>query len=274
MGCSVPDGQPLFYPSGAPDDESRWQMQTRRCAPPSACKADRPGRAWGLASNAPSAPRVRRRPPALTCETTPPGSSFKCLFSGKQRRRPGRSGFQRGAAKCRRPTGGSPADGGVERSWRWAHPPGVNPAGEASTLPETGDKVLARHARRSARPATPVAGVLEGHGGAQNKAAATAPAYSPKKKTRKMRSCILVLCLLFTLIIRRTIWPLQNGSFGRSRPDNLSALKKPFASMHFALLQATEPLCGEELVSCGVIFSGTARVRSSVRNDLMDRVST
>lgn len=170
--------------------------------------------------------------------------------------------------------GGSPADGGVERSWRWAHPPGVNPAGEASTLPEKGDKVLARHARRSARPATPVAGVLEGHGGAQNKAAATAPAYSPKKKTRKMRSCILVLCLLFTLIIRRTIWPLQNGSFGRSRPDNLSALKKPFASMHFALLQATEPLCGEALVSCGVIFSGTARVRSSVRNDLMDRVST
>src|SRR5690606_35578910 len=46
--------------------------------------------------------------PILTCETTPPGSSFKCSFSGKQRRRPGRSGFQRGAAKCRRPTGGRP----------------------------------------------------------------------------------------------------------------------------------------------------------------------
>src|SRR5690606_5811353 len=42
--------------------------------------------------------------------------------------------------------GGSPADGGVERSWRWASLPGVQPAGEANTLPEKGDRVLARNA--------------------------------------------------------------------------------------------------------------------------------
>ena len=107
MRFSVPDGRPLFYPSRALDDASRCRVRTRRCTPPSACKADRPGRAWGLAACS-SAPRVRRRPLMLTCETTPPGSSFKCLFSGKQRRRPGRSGFQRGTAKCRRPTGGRP----------------------------------------------------------------------------------------------------------------------------------------------------------------------
>jgi len=107
MCLSVPDGRPVFYPSRAFDDASRRRMRNRRCTPPSACKADRPGRAWGLAASS-SAPRVRRRPPMLTCETTPQGSFFKCYLSGKQRRRPGRSGFKRGGAKCRRPTGGRP----------------------------------------------------------------------------------------------------------------------------------------------------------------------
>ena len=225
-------------------------------------------------------PATRRQPPAS--DAARPHSPARPLHQAhlSSASSLGNSGGDRGGRASNAAQPSAEGRRGVARRW-WGGaqlaigaPLGVNPAGEASTLPEKGDKVLARHARRSARPATPVAGVLEGHGGAQNKAAATAPAYSPKKKTRKMRSCILVLCLLFTLIIRRTIWPLQNGSFGRSRPDNLSALKKPFASMHFALLQATEPLCGEALVSCGVIFSGTARVRSSVRNDLMDRVST
>ena len=108
MCLSVPDGRPVFYPSRAFDDASRRRMRNRRCTPPSACKADRPGRAWGLAASS-SAPRVRRRPPMLTCETTPPSVYCNSSYlSGKQRRRPGRSGFQRGAATCRRPTGGRP----------------------------------------------------------------------------------------------------------------------------------------------------------------------
>lgn len=123
----------------------------------------------------------------------PPGSSFKGSLSGKQRRRPGRSGFQRGAAKCRRPTGGSPADGGVERSWRWASPQGVHPAGEANTLPEKGDKVLAHPSRRRASPATPVAGDSEE--GRLKSATGSQLPRQPIRRKRKRKSLSLNILL-------------------------------------------------------------------------------
>ena len=190
MCLSVPDGRPLFYPSRALDDASWWRTRSRRCTPPSACKADRPGRAWGLAASS-SAPRVRRRPPMLTCETTPQGSFFKCYLSGKQRRRPGRSGFQRGAAKCRRPTGGRPPMVGLSAA-------GDGRPFRASSQPVKRTPCLRRATecwREMPRPRK----ARHFDGGGTGRDAETSASLFAEKEKGISPHCILVHCIFFSV---------------------------------------------------------------------------
>src|SRR5690606_29878771 len=70
---------------------------------------------------------------------------FQVLILWETAAATGAVGLPTRRSQVQKADGGSPADGGVERSWRWASPPGVHPAGGANTLPEKGDRVLARH---------------------------------------------------------------------------------------------------------------------------------
>jgi len=75
----------------------------------------------------------------------------------------------------------------------------INATGEANTLPEEGDKVLAQRFSVTPLPAALYAGVLAGVTWRSAPELQLQPAYSPKRKKAISQNFILVLCFFFSV---------------------------------------------------------------------------